>query len=106
MNRSEDLSLLDDEACDVVVVVDFNVEDVDTVTLFVVAALSILLVILSLVDLTLDFEDFEVAFVLFIVPTLVALLLPVLLDFLTRLKSLFEELLDVGSGSEMAESVL
>ena len=105
MTWSADLSLLDDEACDVVVVVDFNVEDVDTVTLFVVAALSILLVILSLVDLTLDFEDFEVAFVLFIVPTLVALL-PVLLDFLTRLKSLFEELLDVGSGSEMAESVL
>ena len=39
-----------------VVVVDFNAVDVDTVTLFVVAAFSILLVILSLVDLTLDFE--------------------------------------------------
>ena len=56
MNRSEDLSLLDNESCEVVVVVDFNAVDVDTVTLFVVAALSILLVILSLVDLTLDFE--------------------------------------------------
>ena len=103
MNWSADLSLFDDAVCNVVVV-DFNAEDVDTVTLFVVAALSILLVILSLVDLTLDFEVLEGAFVLFIVPTLVALL-PVLLDFLTRLKSLFEELLDVGS-SEMAESVL
>ena len=50
------MSLLDDEACKVVVVVDFNAVDVDTVTLFVVSALSILLVILSLVDLTSDFE--------------------------------------------------
>ena len=98
------MSLFDDAVCNVVVV-DFNAEDVDTVTLFVVAALSILLVILSLVDLTLDFEVLEGAFVLFNAPTLVALL-PVLLDFLTTLlKSLFEELLDVGS-SEMAESVL
>ena len=56
MTRSADLSLLDDEACEDAVVVDFCAEDVDTVTLFVVAALSILLVILSLVDLTLDFE--------------------------------------------------
>ena len=56
MTRSADLSLLDDEACKVVVVVDVNAVDVDTVTLFVVAAFSILLVILSLVDLTLDFE--------------------------------------------------
>ena len=103
MNWSADLSLFDDAVCNVVVV-DFNAEDVDTVTLLVVAVLSILLVILSLVDLTLDFEVLEGAFVLFNAPTLVALL-PVLLDFLTRLKSLFEELLDVGS-SEMAESVL
>ena len=51
LTGSEELSLLEDED---VVVVDFNA--VDTVTLFVVAALSILLVILSLVDLTLDFE--------------------------------------------------
>ena len=99
------MSLLDDEACDVVVVADFNAEDVDTVTLFVVAALSILLVILSLVDLTLDFEVLEVAFLLFIMPTIVDLL-PVILDFSTGLKSLFEELLDVGSGSVLAESVL
>lgn len=69
------MSLFDDAVCNVV---DFNA--VDTVTLFVVAALSILLVILSL--LTLDFEVLEGAFVLFIAPTLVALL-PVLLDFLT-----------------------
>ena len=103
------MSLLDDPACDDVVVVvdkDFDAVDaVDTITLFETAALSILLVILSLVDLTLDFEVLEVAFVLFIVPTL-DVTLPVLLDFLTRLKSPFEELLDVGSGSEMAESVL
>jgi len=72
---SADLSLFNDAVCNVV---DFNA--VDTVTLFVVAALSILLVILSL--LTLDFEVLEGAFVLFIAPTLVALL-PVLLDFLT-----------------------
>ena len=77
MTWSADLSLFDDAVCNVV---DFNA--VDTVTLFVVAALSILLVILSLVDLTLDFEVLEGAFVLFIAPTLVALL-PVLLDFLT-----------------------
>ena len=69
------MSLFNDAVCNVV---DFNA--VDTVTLFVVAALSILLVILSL--LTLDFEVLEGAFVLFIAPTLVALL-PVLLDFLT-----------------------
>ena len=75
MTWSADLSLFDDAVCNVV---DFNA--VDTVTLFVVAALSILLVILSL--LTLDFEVLEGAFVLFIAPTLVALL-PVLLDFLT-----------------------
>ena len=57
MTGSVDLFLLEDEACEVVVVVvDFNAVDVDTVTLFVVAAFSILLVILSLVDLTLDFE--------------------------------------------------
>ena len=105
MTRSADLSLLDDEACKVVVVVDFNAVDVDTVTLFVVSALSILLVILSLGDLTLDFEVLEVAFLLFIMPTIVDLL-PVLLDFSTGLKSLFEELLDVGSGSVLAESVL
>ena len=75
MTWSADLSLFDDAVCNVV---DFNA--VDTVTLFVVAALSILLVILSL--LTLDFEVLEGAFVLFIAPTLVAML-PVLLDFLT-----------------------
>ena len=105
MTCSADSSLFEEAACDVVVVV-FNAEDVvDTVTLFVVAVLSILLVILSL-DLTLDFEVFEDAFVLFIALTLVDDTLPVLLDFFTRLKSPFEEFLDVGSGSEIAESVL
>ena len=99
------MSLFKEAACDVVVAV-FNAEDiVDTVTLFVVAVLSILLVILSL-DLTLDFEVFDDAFVLFIALTLVDDTLPVLLDFFTRLKSPFEEFLDVGSGSEIAESVL
>ena len=88
---SEELSLLEDED---VVVVDFNA--VDTVTL---------LVILSRVDSTLEFKVLEVAFLLFIVPTIVDML-PVLLDFLTGLKLLFEELLDVGSGSVLAESVL
>ena len=107
MTWSADLSLFDEAVCDAVVVavVDFNAEDVDTVTLLVVAVLSILLVILSL-DLTLDFEVLEVAFVLFIAPTLLDDTLPVLLDFFTRLKSPFDELLDVGSGSEIVESVL
>ena len=99
------MSLFEEAACDVVVVV-FNAEDVvDTVTLFVVAVLSILLVILSHVDSTLEFEVLEVPFLLFIMPTIVDLL-PVLLDFLTGLKSLFEELLDVGSGSVLAAFVL
>ena len=91
-------------------VADLDARDAATGPVLVVATLSMLFVILSLdVGLTLlalglVFAD---AFVLLIVPAAPLVpILPVLLDFFALLKSPLEELLEVGSGSDVVESVL